>query len=118
LMNLARNIGGSVGISVVTTMLARRGQFHEAQLSTHLSASNPNFQKTLAGITSMLEGRGFSASDAARKAYAMLQATVLRQANMLAYVDCFWLLGVAILAMIPLVFLMKKTKPGASMAVH
>jgi DHA2 family multidrug resistance protein len=48
----------------------------------------------------------------------MLQGSVLRQANMLAYVDCFWLLGVAILAMIPLVFLMKKTRPGASMAVH
>ena len=118
LMNLARNIGGSVGISVVTTMLARRGQYHQAQLSTHLSAANPNFQKTLAGITSALEGRGFSATDAARKAYAMLQGTLLRQANMLAYIDCFWLLGVAILAMIPLAFLMKKTRPGASMAVH
>ncbi|PYV89551.1 MAG: EmrB/QacA family drug resistance transporter [Acidobacteria bacterium] len=118
LMNLARNIGGSVGISLVTTMLARRGQFHQAQLSTHLSAANPNFQKSLAGITSMLEGHGFSPTDSARKAYAMLQGSVLRQANMLAYVDCFWLLGVAILAMIPLVFLMKKTKPGASMAVH
>jgi DHA2 family multidrug resistance protein len=118
LMNLARNIGGSVGISLVTTMLARRGQFHQAQLSTHLSAANPNFQKSLAGITSMLEGHGFSPTDSARKAYAMLQGSVLRQANMLAYVDCFWLLGVAILAMIPLVFLMKKTRPGASMAVH
>jgi DHA2 family multidrug resistance protein len=118
LMNLARNIGGSVGISVVTTMLARRGQYHQAQLSTRLSAANPNFQRTLAGITSSLEGRGVSAADAARKAYAMLQGTILRQANMQAYIDCFWLLGIAILAMVPLVFLMKKTRPGASMAVH
>lgn len=118
LMNLARNIGGSVGISLVTTMLARRGQYHQAQLSTNLSAANPNFQRTLAGLISSLEGRGFSAADAARKAYAMLQGTILRQANMQAYIDCFWLLGIAILAMIPLVFLMKKTRPGASMAVH
>src|SRR4029077_8870405 len=47
LMNLARNIGGSVGISLVTTMLARRAQHHQANLATHLSGSNPAFQNML-----------------------------------------------------------------------
>ena len=52
------------------------------------------------------------------KAYALLQANVFRQASMLAYIDNFWLLGVAILVMVPLVFLMKRPKPGGAIAVH
>jgi MFS transporter, DHA2 family, multidrug resistance protein len=118
LMNLARNIGGSVGISVVTTMLARRAQHHQVNLAGHLSPGNPQFQSTLQGMTHTLQARGYSAADAMHKAYGLLQGTLFRQANMLAYVDCFWLLGVATLGMIPLVFLMKKTRPGSGMAVH
>jgi DHA2 family multidrug resistance protein len=118
LMNLARNIGGSVGISVVTTMLARRAQHHQVNLAGHLSPGNPRFQSMLQGMTQTLQGRGFSPADAMHKAYGLLQGTLFRQANMLAYLDCFWLLGVATLGMIPLVFLMKKTRPGSSMAVH
>jgi DHA2 family multidrug resistance protein len=118
LMNLARNIGWSVGISVVTTMLARRAQHHQVNLAGHLSPGNPRFQSMLQGMTQTLQGRGFSPADAMHKAYGLLQGTLFRQANMLAYLDCFWLLGVATLGMIPLVFLMKKTRPGSSMAVH
>ena len=50
--------------------------------------------------------------------YALIQGTVERQAAMLSYIDCFWFLGVAILAMVPMVFLMKKSKPGGGIAVH
>src|SRR5437899_633311 len=118
LMNLARNIGGSVGISVVTTMLARRAQYHQHRLSSHLSASNPQFWGVLQGMAHALEARGFSPVDAMHKAYALVQGTLFRQANMLAYIDNFWLLGAAILAMIPLVFLMKRPPTGGEIAVH
>ena len=118
LMNLARNIGGSVGISFVTTMLDRRAQFHQVQLASHLSASNPAFQKALHGAAATLSGRSGAGPDATHKAYAMVQNMVFRQANMLAYVDVFWILGAAILCMVPLVFVMKKTRPGSGMAVH
>ena len=118
LMNLARNIGGSVGISVVTTMLARRAQHHQVNLAGHLSPGNPRFQSMFQGMTQTLQARGFSPTDAMHKAYGLLQGTLFRQANMLAYIDCFWLLGVATLGMIPLVFLMKKTGPGSRMPVH
>jgi DHA2 family multidrug resistance protein len=118
LMNLARNIGGSVGISVVTTMLDRRTQFHMNRLSSHLSAANPALQRTLQGSTAALQAGGFSAADAAHKAYALLQATLYRQASMLAYIDNFWLLGVAILVMVPLAFLMKKPPVGRALAAH
>jgi MFS transporter, DHA2 family, multidrug resistance protein len=118
LMNLARNIGGSVGISVVTTMLDRRTQYHQARLSERFSAANPAFQHTLQGTTNALMARGFSPADAAHKAYGLIQATLFRQANMLAYIDNFWFLGVAILIMVPLVFLMKKPPAGRALAAH
>jgi DHA2 family multidrug resistance protein len=118
LMNLARNIGGSVGISVVTTLLDRRAQFHQTMLMGRISASNPALQGKLRGMMAVLQGHGGDPPTAMRQAYAMVQGTVARQATMLAYIDCFWFLGVAIVAMIPAVFLMKKSKPGGGMAVH
>src|SRR5437879_4792660 len=118
LMNLARNIGGSVGISLVTTMLARRAQHHQANLAAHLSGSNPTFQAMLQSTARMLESRGFSPVDAMHRAYGLVQGNLFRQANMLAYIDDFWLLGAAILGMIPLVFLMKRARPGGEVAVH
>jgi DHA2 family multidrug resistance protein len=118
LMNLARNIGGSVGISLVTTLLARRAQHHQTNLSAHLSETNPALNAMIQSTTQSFQAKGFSAADATQRAFASVQNTVFRQANMLAYIDNFWLLGFAILCMIPLVFLMKKGKPGGEIAVH
>src|SRR5580658_9795797 len=121
LMNLARNIGGSVGISLVTTGLARRAQFHQSRLSESLSASNPQFESTLRGMTGVFSGggtgSGFGGGSAQQHAYAMLQANVIRQSTMMAYIDNFWVLGVAIACLIPCVFMIKKGKPGG-MVVH
>ena len=118
LMNLARNIGGSVGISIVTTMLDRRQQYHFSRMSSHLTAGSPQVQSMLQGTTRALESRGFSPADAMHKAYALLQGNLFRQATMLAYIDNFWLLGVAILAMVPLVFLMKRPNNRRRDRVH
>ena len=118
LMNLARNIGGSVGISLVTTMLARRAQFHQVRLTENLSAANPEFQKMLQGLSGTFQGGGSEPSTALQHAYALVQGNLVRQSTMLAYVDIFWLLGAIILCLIPTVFLMKKSKPGGGLAVH
>ena len=118
LINLARNIGGSVGISFVTTMLARRAQVHQANLTHRLNSGNGEFQNTITNLTHMLITRGSSPSEAAHQAYGIVANSLGRQATMLAYVDNFWMLGCAVAAMIPFVFLMKKVKPGGPMAVH
>jgi DHA2 family multidrug resistance protein len=118
LMNLARNIGGSVGISVVTTMLDRRTQLHLTNLASNLSLTNPALRAQIQGATNAMRAHGASAAGATQQAYALIQNTVFRQATMLAYIDCFWFLGVAILLMVPMVFLIKKSKPGGGMAVH
>jgi DHA2 family multidrug resistance protein len=118
LMNLARNIGGSVGISVVTTLLARRTQFHQVRLVENLNAANPQFQSRLQGLTGAFSGGGSGPGTALQQAYAMMQANVIRQATMLAYIDNFWLLGIVIACLIPCVFLIKKTKPGGEIVAH
>jgi DHA2 family multidrug resistance protein len=119
LMNLARNIGGSVGISFVTTGLARRAQFHQARLAENFNAANPQFRSMLHGMTNTFSGSGpgFGGTSAQQHAYAMMQANVIRQSTMLAYIDNFWVLGVVIGCLIPCVFLIKKGKVGG-MVVH
>src|ERR1700677_964253 len=117
LMNLARNMGGSVGISLVTTMLDRGTQTHSNTLSHNLSPANPAFQSMMQGAEQAMRAHGASAAFATRQAYAMIEGTVQRQATMLAYIDDFRFLAWTILVMIPMVFLMKKGKPGG-IAVH
>ena len=118
LINLARNIGGSIGISVVATMLARRAQVHQTNLSAHANLGNAKLHGMLAGMQHMLMGRGSSAWEAARQARGLVAGMIDQQATVLAYIDCFWLLGIAALSMIPFVFLMKRVKPGSPIAVH
>jgi DHA2 family multidrug resistance protein len=118
LINLARNIGGSIGISLVTTMLDRRAQVHQVNLAAHINSGNSNLKAMIDATTHMLEGRGSSAYQASHQAYALVANTVQQQATMLAYIDNFRLLAIAVLVMIPFVFLMKKVKPGGPIAVH
>jgi DHA2 family multidrug resistance protein len=98
-------------------MLDRRAQVHMTDLSRNLTASNPSMSAMVQGAARAMQAHGASAAQATQQAYALLQGTVQRQAIMLSYIDCFWFLGVAILCMIPAVFLMR-TKAGGGMAVH
>src|SRR5271157_1620223 len=85
LMNLARNIGGSFGISFVTTGLSRRAQFHQARLVETLNAANPQFQSALHGMTRAFSGAGSGPGTglgtAQQHAYALIQANVVRQST-------------------------------------
>jgi MFS transporter, DHA2 family, multidrug resistance protein len=113
LINLARNVGGSVGISLVTTILTRRSQFHQARLTEQASALNPNFQHALNSAAQVFQGGGEVTGP-----YALLLRNLQRQAANLAYIDCFWLLGIVFGALIPLVFFMKRVKPGTAGPAH
>ena len=118
LVNLSRNMGGDVGIAVVTTLLARRSQMHQTELVRHTTPFDLPFQDRLTQFTRALEHAGASASDAAHQAYAALYRTVLQQAATLAYVDVLYLMACATAVMVPLAFLMKKPKPGAAAMGH
>ncbi len=112
IINLARNIGGSVGIANVTTLLARRAQVHQEILVSHLTPLDPAYHAALQGASRFLVQQGASATGALREAQGLIYGNLVRQSTMLAFIDCFWLLGLTFIALIPLMFLMKKAHPG------
>jgi MFS transporter, DHA2 family, multidrug resistance protein len=116
LINLARNVGGSVGISFVTTMLDRRAQYHRSQLSAHLNPANPQVQQMLHGASGALQTQ--SGLAATRQSYELLQRMVERQSTMLSYLDNFHVLAIVTMAMIPFVFLIRKPKRRGDVPVH
>ncbi len=109
LINLARNIGGSTGIALSTTLIARRQQFHQHRLIEHLTPLDGAYQSTLEAAKQMFLAKGADAVHAASQAQQMVYGMVQRQASMLAFLEDFRWLAVAFLAIIPLMFLMKKT---------
>jgi DHA2 family multidrug resistance protein len=111
IINLARNIGGSVGIAGVVTMLARRAQFHQAVLVSHMTPLDSAYQAMLSGAKQMLLAQGSDAVLAAHQAQGLAYGLLVRHAAMLAFLDDFWLMAVATLGMIPFMFLMKKVQP-------
>ncbi len=107
--NLLRNLGGSVGIAMTTTILSRRAQFHQSRLAEHLSPFNPAYQiahEKMAGVLSM-KGLPPAGAD------SMIYGELIRQSTTLAFTDAFLIICLMILCVIPLVFLMKWSKaPG------
>jgi MFS transporter, DHA2 family, multidrug resistance protein len=115
LTNLARNIGGSVGTAFVVTMLARRQQFHQNRLGSSISQSNGNLQNQVNSLGRYLVehgGRAMSLTQGRALAQGNIYGQFLRQCSMLAYLDVIKVLAVAMLALIPLVFLMQRPRKG------
>jgi DHA2 family multidrug resistance protein len=107
LINLARNMGGSVGISLVTTLQARLAQMHQTNLVGHLTPLNLRYLEALHGVAAVAGAHGSDACCAAHQAQGMLYGELVRQSNMLAFIDVFWILGGICFAMIPLMFFIK-----------
>jgi DHA2 family multidrug resistance protein len=112
LINLARNMGGSSGIAICTTLIARREQFHQQRLIENLSPLNSAYQSALAGAKQMMMANGANSTQAAAQAQGMLYNNLQQQAAMLSFNEVFWVLGALFLAVIPLMFLMKKIGPA------
>ncbi len=113
LYNLMRNLGSSFGIAAVTTVLARRTQFHQARLTEHLSAATIRVQQARSAqyLAQHGDGLGLPTARAAR----MLYRTVLQQAGAMAYLDAFWLLGTLCFIMpVFAFFILKVKRPSAS----
>jgi len=118
LTNLFRNQGGSFGIAFVTTLLARRAQYHQSVLVNHITNFDGTLGANLAGIANRLLDHGYSAADASVSALAQVHAIVQQQATMLAFLDCFWILGVIAFLAVPLTFLIRKFKQGGGATAH
>src|SRR5271154_2170442 len=115
-INLLRNIGGSVGISMVETVIARRDQFHQDVLSAHVTLSQQAYRNVTSGLSADLFHRGLSQSQAANQTTLRMYNSVITQANVLSYIDVAWLIGVMCLLMIPLILSLKPNNPKAAVA--
>ncbi len=112
IINFMRNIGSSVGTSLVTTLVARRSQFHQEILGDYVRAGNSNLQNTLNGLTERLANSGLSTHDAQVRAYARIYQGIQAQAASMAYIDTFMVLAVGAAIMFCLTFALKKNNPG------
>ena len=119
IMNLCRNWGASFGISFVTTMLERRTEYHQSVLVSHLTSAHESVRRFVSTSSHFLVTRGASTPDSIHQAYGMVGSLMDQQAAMLAFMDCFHLLAIVVLAGLPLAFLIRHFEIGkAAGAAH
>jgi MFS transporter, DHA2 family, multidrug resistance protein len=116
--NLMRNIGGSMGIASVTTMLARREQVHINVLGSHVNSYNTGAQVMMENLRAGLIARGSDSVTATHRAHAALFGMVGRQAAMLSFNEVFGLLALFFLALVPLIFIMRRPRSRSTVAAH
>jgi DHA2 family multidrug resistance protein len=110
-----RNIGGSVGIALATTLLAQRSQYHQTTLVSHITAWDLETRERLTHWASHFVSQGSDAFTAQRRAVAMLYKETVAQAQLLAYVDDFWMLALmfsAILLFLPFMRRIRMPSPS------
>jgi DHA2 family multidrug resistance protein len=110
LFTMFRNIAGSIGISLSTTIISERRQVNMAHLSGNLSPLSQNYNETLAQIAHTFQGQGLPAPDALQMAGRYLYQTLVSQATILAYLDAFAIYAVLAFAFVPLTFLFSPVK--------
>jgi MFS transporter, DHA2 family, multidrug resistance protein len=120
MINLFRNIGASVGISMVTTLTQRRAQMHQDTFSMHVSTFNPALRDQLSGLTKNLFHAGMSSADASHQALGRMYLTVQTQASTEAYLDTLKILAIICLCLLPIFPLLKRNDPRTkkTMAAH
>jgi len=111
IFNLMRNIGGSFGIAIMTTFLARRSQMHQNRLVERITAGNLETRKMLQGMQIWFHGHGADSYAASRKALGAVYGMVQQHAAMLSFVEAFWVMGVMFLVMLPFILLLKYSRP-------
>jgi MFS transporter, DHA2 family, multidrug resistance protein len=108
--NVVRNIGGSIGIAMATTMLVRRSQAHQSQLVGHVDPWDPETAARIKQWTAHFVSQGADATTASRRAIAMIYRGAVEQAQVLAYMDDFWMMALIFMLILPLIPLMKRVR--------
>ena len=116
LTNFFRNWGGSFGIAFITTVADRRQNFHQSTVGSNIAASSPALQQNVHQTAAYLQTHGFSATDALSAAYGRVYEQLHAQTQLLAFMDCFHIIGVITLIAAPIVLLTKTFKAPAKSA--
>jgi DHA2 family multidrug resistance protein len=111
-------MGGDIGIALVTTLLARRSQVHQAALSSYADPYHAVYDGKVKAIAAGLQARGVPQAEAGHRAMATVYRMLQQQAMTLSYTDVLWLMGVATMCMLPLLLLLKKNMPGKAQMGH
>lgn len=117
LMNLFRNIGGSVGIALLSTLLSRRTQFHQAQLTGHLTQGDLPSQDFVIGVGRALVAKGYSAVDSLQGGLGMLWRQTLRQSGYMAMLDVFFTMACICFAILPFLIIMRRPRHQTEVSV-
>jgi MFS transporter, DHA2 family, multidrug resistance protein len=117
LINVARNTGGSIGISICNNVLAHREQFHQSRLVEHVNPSSIQYQDTLAQLQNYFTADGSSLAHAQQQAIAWIGHQVQMQAAFLAFIDVFWVLALISAAAAPLALTLRSVKLGKTAPV-
>jgi DHA2 family multidrug resistance protein len=118
LFNLMRNLGGSVGIAVTGTLLARKTQVYVNVLGSHVDAYSPTAQHSMEAARQGFLASGSDPVTASQRAYFAMFGAVQRQAAMVSFVDLFRLLGMIFLLLVPLVLLMRRPRGKSPVVAH
>jgi DHA2 family multidrug resistance protein len=114
MINAARNTGSSIGVAIVSNVLAHREQFHQSRLVEQVMPSSTGYQTTLQQATNYFFASGGSLAQAHDQAIQWIGAQVQAQASFLAYMDAFWVLMLISLAAVPLALSLRKIKLGGA----
>lgn len=106
MVNMIRQIGGSVGIAIANTWVAQRYAMHRNDLSANISTDNPVYNNYIQTMTQGLVSRGAEAFNASQAALKVVELKVTQQAYLLSYLDTFYLVGILFLFTIPFIFLL------------
>jgi DHA2 family multidrug resistance protein len=110
--NFARNLGGSIGTSMLATYLSRQSQTNLNSMASHTDLSNGNFKRMLDGLTATFITQGFDTVTAGKKALAMMYQIVQGQAGVIGFMNVFWLMSVVVACLAPLPWIMRRAKAG------
>ncbi len=114
LINVARNTGGSLGVALISNVLAHRAQFHQSRLVENAIPSNVEYQETLRRMADYFASHGSLSTDVHRQAIEWIGQQVAAQASFLAYMDAFWVLMLISLAAVPLALALREVKLGGA----
>lgn len=115
-----RNVGGSIGIAIITASISRLGQQRRNTLVANTTPGSPAYESMVGGLIQTLKKQGASTGEATRQAYGMISGMIDRQATTLAYVEVISILAVVVVCLVPFLLIMRRNKPasGEQAVIH
>jgi DHA2 family multidrug resistance protein len=118
--SFVRNIGGSIGIALITASISRIGQQRLNTLMAKTTPGSPAYESLLGGLIQVLKKHGASTTEATRQAYGLVSNMIERQATTMAYVEVIYILALIVLCLVPFILIMRRGKrpAGEQAAMH